>query len=467
MNNMITIENMITISWRVIQCAALACVAGAASAAPGNLITNGDFQNGRLGGLPDGWSLRAARPELAPVFKLAKEDAQQMLLATGGGNPDCVGFLTTKAPITLGKTYLFQVTFRVSADLNPQEHLLFQCFGNNAANGIFEFKRLGDGWVEGSSKIKYFGEGESKADVRIVFRLSARGKAWVKNISLAETDPVPPRWVKVACTKGAMNADSMPGVLDAAGKAGVDLVLLTEYSRGGLHPETVPGPSSGLLSEKARQYRMYVAAGIVRKDEKAGRIYNTVLLYDRQGNLVGMYDKLHPYSPEVNEEGVTPGSAVPVFETDFGKVGVIICYDSWFTDVIQLEALKGAEMILFPSAGFYRSLMPARAADNGVRIVASAWGQYGMWDTAGRDVQNPNADTTVVFDPGQAFKDVTEARAGGIGILLAAFDMNFSPAPAYNGGTMSSAPAGKRNKGNQKLYLEEQIRKERERWWTE
>ena len=119
MNNMITIENMITISWRVIQCAALACVAGAASAAPGNLITNGDFQNGRLGGLPDGWSLRAARPELAPVFKLAKEDAQQMLLATGGGNPDCVGFLTTKAPITLGKTYLFHVTFRVSADLNP------------------------------------------------------------------------------------------------------------------------------------------------------------------------------------------------------------------------------------------------------------------------------------------------------------------------------------------------------------
>jgi len=438
-----------------------------ASATSGNLIPNGDFQNGREGELPDGWSLRAARPELAPVFKLATEGVRQMLLATGGGNPDCVGLLTTKAPVTLGKTYLFQVTFRISDDLNPQEHLLFQCFGNNAANGIFEFKRLKNRWVKGSVKIKYFGEGDSKADVRIVFRLSANGKAWIKNISLTETDPVEPRWVKVACTKGGMNAHTMPVVLDAVGKAKVDLVLLPEYCRGGRHPETVPGPSSRLLSEKAKQHRMYVAAGIVRKDEKAGRIYNTLLLYDRQGKLVGMYDKLHPYSPEINDQGITPGSAVPVFQTDFGKVGAIICYDSWFNDVIQLQALKGAEMILFPAAGFYRSIMPARAADNGVRIVASAWNQCGMWDTGGRDVQDPKADWTVVFAPGDAFKDVTETNAAGKSILMTTFDMNFSPAASYNGGTMMAAPAGKRNKANQKIYLEDEIKKARQRWWTE
>jgi len=448
---------------------AVAGAARAETASPGNLIPNGNFQKGSVGELPDGWSLRAARAELAPVFKLAKVDDQQMLLATGGGNPDCVGFLTTKAPITLGKTYLFEAMFKISDDLNPQEHLLFQSFGNNAANGIFEFKRLKNRWVKGSVKIKYFGEGDSNADVRIVFRLSANGKAWIKNISLTETAPVKPRWVKVACTNsgGTLNAHTAPVVLDAVGKAKVDLVLLPEYCRGGFNPEPVPGPSSRLFSEKARQYRMYVAGGIVRKDEKAGRIYNTLLLYDRQGKLVGMYDKLHPYSPEVNDKGVTPGSAVPVFETDFGKVGAIICYDSWFNDVIQLQTLKGAEMILLPAAGFYRSLMPARAADNGVRIVASAWNQCGMWDTGGRDVQDPKADWTVVFAPGDAFKDVTETNAAGKSILMTTFDMNFSPAASYNGGTMMAAPAGKRNKANQKIYLEDEIKKARQRWWTE
>jgi len=439
-----------------------------AGATPANLIPNGDFQKGEAGELPKGWTLGSARPCLAPVFKLVETDEGRLLMGTGGGNPDCVGHVQTAVPITLGRTYRFRVLFRISDDLNPQEHLLFQCFGPGARNGIFDFRRLEGGWVEGDAKIHYPGEGDGEAEVRILYRLNPHGKVWVRNISLEEADPVEPRWVKVACTRGLTSLEDCRAVLDAAGKAGVDLLLLPEYMQGGLKPEAVPGPSSELMSAKAKEHGMYVAGGIVRIDEKNDRLFNTALLYDRQGNLVGTYDKLHPYSPELNEQGITPGTRVPVFQTDFGTVAFMICYDSWFTDVAELAALKGAELILFPSAGYYRSLMPARAADNCVRIVASSWNSgYGVWDTVGREVLAPEADPTHKPVQGVTFKDAVETQVGPIGVLMATLDLNSSPSPAYNGGTMYSAPGGKRSRREQKVYLDDEITKERARWWTQ
>jgi predicted amidohydrolase len=189
------------------------------------------------------------------------------------------------------------------------------------------------------------------------------------------------------------------------------------------------------------------------------------LLYDRSGALVGVYDKIHPYSPEVNDRGVKPGSKTDVFQTDFGTIGMIICYDSWFTDVAQLLSLKGAEVILFPVAGYYRSLIPARAADNGVRFVISVLGgKFGIFDSAGRDVQQPDKDLTVGVG-GNTYKDVRTFKVDNIGILCASLDLNLSIAPHYNGGTMAEAPGGKRNRADQSLYLEDMIKKEKERWW--
>ena len=158
------------------------------STPPANLIPNGDFREGEVGGLPDGWTLKAARPSLAPVFELVQTDEGHLLLGTGGGNPDCVGYVRTAVPIALGKTYRFRVLFRVSGDLNPHESLLFQCFGPGARNGIFELVRLEGGWVEGEAKIHYPGQGSGEAEVRILFRLSGDGKVWVKSISLEETE---------------------------------------------------------------------------------------------------------------------------------------------------------------------------------------------------------------------------------------------------------------------------------------
>jgi hypothetical protein len=354
--------------------------------------------------------------------------------------------------------------------MNPQENLLFKAIGPAGHNGIFTFRRVGQGWVKGEERIVWPGEGQSSAEIRLYFRLCAQGRAWIREVSLTETNPVPPRWVKVACTSGKPSLHADEVVLDEAGRAAVDVALLPEYMQGGRIEEPLEGPSYRLMSGKARQYRMYVAGGMVRKEEKADRVYNTALLFDRAGKLVGMYDKVHPYSPEINEEGITPGSEVGVFRTDFGKVGLMICYDSWFPDVAQLLSLKGAEMILYPNAGHQPEVLYARSMDNAVRIVNSSWNlPCSIHDTTGRNIQKPADYETSLAPNVNTFKDVgaREVRGTGMKILIASLDLNCSPSPAYNGGTMMSAPGNRRNRFEQKVRLEAQIQQERERWWSE
>ena len=223
-----------------------------------NLIENGDFNKGRIGDLPDGWTLNSARPSLAPVFRLVKKDGSRFLMAAGNGKEHCVGFLSTEVPIKAGRTYDFKVFFKKSAGLNPQQHLLFMSLSKEALNGIHKFCRLEDGWIEGNAKIYYADKEVSSAEVRILFRFSAKEKVWIKSISLTESEPIEPRYVRVGCTNGKPNLESCRQVLDTVGKAGVDIVLLPEYMRGEQLSEEVPDdPSSKLMSEKAKQYKFF------------------------------------------------------------------------------------------------------------------------------------------------------------------------------------------------------------------
>ena len=433
-----------------------------------DLIPNGRFERGAIGALPDGWRFFTPRENLAPKFELTEQSGQRFLMASGGGDENCMGILSTRTELLLGRTYHFQVIFRMSDGLNPHRNLLFQCFLENELNGIFEFRRLPNGCVEGSAHISLPGDGDGEAEIRIVFRHAGSEKVWIRSISLTECPPLPTRWVRVGCMRGKPDLEKCAAALDLAGEAGCDLFLLPEYMRGMYYQEPVDGDSAALMAERSGRYRMYVGGGIVREDPRAGDVYNTALLFDREGRLAGSYDKVHPYSPELQDSGVLPGRSVPVMDTDFGILAFIICYDSWFTDVTELLALKGAEIILFPSAGFYRSLMPARCADNCVRIVASSHSSgYGIWDTAGREVTNPESDPTVKPVRDVSFRDVVERETNGVGILLASLDLSLSPTPARNGGPMNSAPGGRRNRREQQLYLDDAICRERERWWTD
>ena len=134
--------------------------------------------------------------------------------------------------------------------------------------------------------------------------------------------------------------------------------------------QPIPGPTTEVLSAKAREHHSWVAMSLL---ERAGEdVFNTAVLVDREGRIAGKYRKAHLPLEEA-ERGVTPGREYAVFDTDFGKVGMLVCWDHWFTESVRILRLKGAEMVLLPVAGdipqHWDVISRARAMDNGVYVA--------------------------------------------------------------------------------------------------
>ncbi len=449
--------------------APLICVVSmsTASALPqgDNLVGNGAFQGSIVNGLPTGWVFRVARPSLSPEIRIVEKAGQRYLHMTGDGNPDRVGGVSTRARISPGKTYWFRVRFRRNEHVNPVQHLLFEVAAHGSSQQIVEFHRLEEDWVEGEARVSFPGKEPTNADVRVIYRLCPKGEVWIENVSLFETDPVPPRWVRIACTGGpdTLEKYGLPTfrkALDVIGQAKVDLALLPEYFSGEDAQEPLSGPSATLMSEKAGKYGMYIAGSIGLYDKASDRLSNATLLFDRKGRLVGRYDKIHLYGPELDAGGVTPGDDAPVFQTDFGKVGFMTCYDSWFTDVAELVALRGADILLFPSLNYDRALMHARSLDNCINIVASSRaGGCGVWDAGGREVLGASSEAS----HGAASRDGVRTQVDGLDILMVTLDLNVP----LIGGSRSPTIRTKRHLGNQRIRLEDQIGREKNRWWVD
>src|SRR5262249_42930410 len=134
--------------------------------------------------------------------------------------------------------------------------------------------------------------------------------------------------------------------------------------------EPIPGPTTGRLGSWARKHSSYVIAGM--KTVSDGRTYNSAVLLDRAGEIIDRFDKIHPTEKEL-EQGITPGRAdPPVFETDFGTIGIQICFDvNWWENWKRLKE-KGAKIIFFPAAYPAATQLSAIALANEMFIVSSA-----------------------------------------------------------------------------------------------
>jgi len=152
------------------------------------------------------------------------------------------------------------------------------------------------------------------------------------------------------------------GMVDLAVSRGVELLLLPELWPCGYDPVTMPndarqaaepreGPRSERLSQAARDAHMWLAAGSVPELGEHGEIYNTMLVFDPHGTLVAWHRKAHLYSPTREESVFTPGSCLTTFEDpSLGVVGLVICFDGDFPEVARTLALRGAHLVLAPSA---------------------------------------------------------------------------------------------------------------------
>lgn len=134
--------------------------------------------------------------------------------------------------------------------------------------------------------------------------------------------------------------------------------------------ELIPGPTTERMGEQARRHRSWIAFSIVERE--GPDLFNTAVLIDRAGRIAGKYRKVQLPFEELSI-GIAPGSGFPVFETDFGKVGLLICHDASFPEAARELSLKGAEIILMPIWGGRQTLVRARAMENGVYVVTSGY----------------------------------------------------------------------------------------------
>jgi len=179
--------------------------------------------------------------------------------------------------------------------------------------------------------------------------------------------------------------------LTLAGEAHSDIMLLPEvFAIKGLAEwftsdiahdlaklaESVPdGKSLRLVRKYARKYDMNVIAPILELD--CGALFNTAVVIDRQGEVIGKYRKTH--LPDSEVVFTTPGDCLPVFKLDFGVIGVSTCYDLLFVEVCRTLALKGAEVVFWPTMwsspaaeeGFSELLMRGTALSNCVFMVSA------------------------------------------------------------------------------------------------
>ncbi|HKI31159.1 MAG TPA: carbon-nitrogen hydrolase [Gemmataceae bacterium] len=129
--------------------------------------------------------------------------------------------------------------------------------------------------------------------------------------------------------------------------------------------EPIPGPSTERLGRVAKDAGVVVVASLFER-RAAGVYHNTAAVLDADGRLLGIYRKMHiPDDPLYYEKYYfTPGDVgFRTFETRFGRVGVLVCWDQWYPEAARLTALRGAEVILYPTAiGWH----PSEKAEHGI-----------------------------------------------------------------------------------------------------
>jgi N-carbamoylputrescine amidase len=116
--------------------------------------------------------------------------------------------------------------------------------------------------------------------------------------------------------------------------------------------EPVPGPTTDILSAAARRHGVVVIAPLFER-RAAGVYHNSAAIIDADGAILGLYRKMHiPDDPSYYEKFYfTPGDlGFRAFNTRFGKIGTLICWDQWFPESARLTALQGASIIVYPTA---------------------------------------------------------------------------------------------------------------------
>ena len=234
----------------------------------------------------------------------------------------------------------------------------------------------------------------------------------------------------------AANEREVFALLEEAASGGADLAALPEvWPCQGSAPqvraaaEPILGSRTERLSEFASRHGMWVHGGSVLELD-GERVFNTSVLFDRAGELVASYRKIHLFDadppnavPSRESSVFGAGDQVVTAETEFGRAGLSVCYDLRFPELYRMLATRGSTLLFVPAAFRYETgvdhwevLLRARAIEDQAFVVAAA--QWGTWGP--EDRQRRNYGHSLVADP---WGRVVAEAPDGVGVTFAELDL--------------------------------------------
>ncbi len=363
---------------------------------------------------PAGWTTDSPREELRPAFAYREHGGwldSPLWEVRADAREGLIGWWETVLPIEGGRAYRFEVLRRCEGVANSRQACYARIFWQDESGGTVlrdqptvasympgtvpqalpDYPPDGDtkdGWTRLADD--YIApQAARRAMVQLVFRWAPSASVQWSGLKFEPVAEKSRRVVRLATvhkvpSEGETSRDKcelFAPLIARAASQNADLIVLPETLtalRGKWDyqaaAEPIPGPSTDYFGALAKQHDLYIVAGLVERDGHL--LYNVAVLIGPEGQVVGKYRKVCLPRGE-HDQGVQPGNDYPVFQTRFGKVGMMVCYDGFFPEPARELAKNGAEVIAFPVAGCNPLLASARACENHVYVVSSTYTPVG------------------------------------------------------------------------------------------
>jgi predicted amidohydrolase len=362
-------------------------------------------------GAPDGWTTAAPREEIRPQFAFDPKGGPQgtgcfIIRADPREGQD--GCWRKTFPIQGGKDYRFESYYSARGVPVPRRSIVAKIhWQNDQGRSVPLDEQPGGSYLRGATAMAetefpmpkganargwtelsdtYHPPSKAtRAVVELHLQWAPNSEVRFSGVSFQESAPAAARKVRLAAVhfrprggKTPMDNCRMYAPLIAeAARQKADLVVLGETVTGVALgksveeiAEPIPGPSTEYFGQLAKKHGLHIVVSLNERDRHL--IYNAAVLLGPDGKLIGKYRKVCLPRSEI-EDGVAPGTDYPVFDTRFGKVGMMICYDGFFPEVARELTNRGAEVIAWPVWGCNPLLARARACENHVYVVSSTY----------------------------------------------------------------------------------------------
>ncbi|MGV3757549.1 MAG: carbon-nitrogen hydrolase family protein [Verrucomicrobiota bacterium] len=359
-----------------------------------------------------GWVTKAPREEIKPAFKTENKTGragQLALIIQADQREGLSGHWSKTIPVEAGKFYRFSAWYKAEKVALERRGVVARLIWRDAkGNAVIRTEGVvtnylkgftpraepehpatgrkdAQGWTE-LADIYQAPPKAASAEIELHLRWAApHAKVIWSQVELQPVAKPEPRLVRLATVhhrpKGGKtpmeNCQQYAPLIADAARQKADLIVLPEtltyYGLGKTYldcAEPVPGPSTDYFGSLARQHNLYIVAGLIERD--AHLMYNVAVLIAPDGKVAGKYRKVALPRGEI-EGGVQPGKDYPVFDTRFGKLGMMVCYDGFFPEVARELSNRGAEVIAWPVWGCNPQLASARACENHVYLVSSTY----------------------------------------------------------------------------------------------